>query len=529
MDEILITLSSSNQQFHSLNDAQEFISTNDIVTFLSDVTIVEPVVINKKCTIDLGGHFMFISIPSAITIKNGIEVEFLNGKIQTLSSDQLEDAIIVQGSKTKLYLESTLEISTRGTAVHARKRGTAVVNGALVSSTGTQPTIYVDDENSSLVVESGFVESYEKTAIVARSGSSVVINGGEIHTESNGLVPETTYPSIRVEGRNSSIMMNGGTVFSPKTAAVVMESASNFEMHDGEIYSHSEDYIPVEIKNANTSFKMYGGFLHSPRTSAILSSGLNYDESHSIQMIEGKMGGVGPLVKIAGSGDHDILFSGGEVKGILPQEYIATGYVISDIKDDEGYAPIILKTWVDKPVSATDSSNLDSTIDLQSLDTPYDSDLDTTEPLESSDINPFDTDIDESGNYTFSDSNPFEDDTSSMLTYDTFTAPDDNIDTYSTFSEIPPNYSSSLQCPPPPPPPPRKIVYNSSVNITHKIYIYNSPSRKHVICEWRGALGVLSGGYYSYSGEEFAMVKFRVPGSGATATGYVPVYDISHP
>lgn len=498
MDEILINLSSSNLLFHSLNDVQEHISTNDLVSFATDVTVTEPVVISKKCTIDLGGHFMFITIPSAITVKGGVEVSFVNGKIQTLSSEQIEDAIIVQGSKTVVNFDNTLEMSTRGTAIHVRRRGCAVIDGALISSTGSQSTIYVDDEKSVLKVKSGSIESYEKSAIVARASSSLEIDGGEIHTESNGLIPETSYPSIVVSGRYTSLVITDGLVFSDKTAAISVDSSAKLEIYGGEIYSHSSDYIPVEIRDPNTSFKMYDGFLHSSKTSAILSVGLEFGESHIIQMLGGKMGGVGQLIETAGPGDHDILLSKGTVKGDVPQKYIATGYVVSDIKDDEGYAEIILKTWTDK---STTSSVVSTTNDDKE--------------------NPFDL-----------DENPFDFSQSAM----NFNNVPDDFEEHPfepgyvpMVPPVPPTYSSIPRPPKPRPPKPQPIIYNSSVNINNTVYIYNTPSRKQKITEWKGALRILNGGFFSPSGEEFAMVKFRVPGSGSTATGYVPVCDISHP
>lgn len=538
MDEVIITISSSTKEFHSLNEVfdSDRLHTGDIVTLHTDVTIGKQVVITKKCTIDLGGHFIFIPIPAGILVKNGVQVNVINGKIQTLSSEQIEDAIIVQGSKTNLVLENTLEVSTRGTAIHVRKRGNLTVDGARVSSTGSQPTIFVDDYDSSFKMNDGTIASYEKSAVVVRSGGFAEVFGGDIYTESNGLIPETTYPAVVVDGKDSKFVLDGGNIFSEITHAVTVQSSSSLEAKSGQIYSYSDDYPVVEVKDGYTSFKVSGAAVYSTKRSAIMSSRMEFGDVQTIQMTDGKVGAVGDILHIAGPGDHDILFSGGKVKGELPQKYIATGYVVSDIKDDEGYAPIILKTWTNPedvepvfPGAGDDPDVVPPVVEENPFDQIHDPDVNTDNVAFPNAYSvPVSSEVDlppePSTSYLANDMYPpVEEIETKQVNYYHRTEPH--------ISPIPPAYTVPCNYDPPKPPMPenKPVIYNSSVNIRHKTYIYNTPSRKQVIAEWRGALTIFTGGYYSAAGEEFAMVKFRVPGSGKVAIGYVPVYDLSHP
>lgn len=556
MSEKGITISSSSNKYDTLLDVMESgkVKSGDTITLHEDVTIGHQVVINKKCTIDLNGHFIFVPINGGLLVKDGVAVTFDNGKIQTLSNEIIEDAIIVQGIRTELILGSKLEVSTHGTAIHTRRRGKLTIQGGSVRSTGSQPTIYVDDPGSSLLMDEGVVASYEKSAIVIRNGSSAIINAGSIYTESNGLIPETTYPAMIVNGQDSSLIVNGGSIFSEHTRAITVQASAYLEVNGGTVYSQNENFTTIELQNGNTSFKMTEGWVYSSKYSAILANKTEVGSVQSAVFLGGKVGAKGDVIQIADKGDHGITFEEGTlVKGNLLQKFIAPGFVLSDIVDDSGYAPIILKTWTstdDKNTSfpVDDSNPFDKLTPLdkddfipgsfESLipeDKPQDPDLAEPIPFPPEDI---------AGDTSYVNSNP------------------ENSYIPNESSNVLPDSPSDVHvdpvCPPPVPPVPPvpecgpmdprpqpgpapgpdtdlgpedvpHIIYNSSVNIKHKIYIYRTPSRKTVIAEWKGALTVVDGEYFSPLGEEFARVRFRMPGSGKLATGYALVYDISHP
>lgn len=535
MDEARIKLSSSEKEFSTLNEIfdSDRVHNGDIITLLTDVTIGKTVTIGnaKRCVIDLNGHFIFIPITAGILVKGAADVKFINGKIQTLSSEQIEDSVIVQGSKTVVTLGENLEVNAFGTAVHVRKRGRLIVEDAIIKSTGTQPTIYVDDAYSILDVNRGSIASYEKSAITVRTEGTVNIHGGEIYTESNGLVPENTYPAVLINGKDSSLKLNDGKVYSVKTPAARIEAAGYLEINGGEMYTVSKNYPAVEMQNGYSSFKMSGGHLYATQTSTILSNMMDYGDLQNIQVTGGRVGAYKNIIHIAGSGDHGILFSGGAVKGELPQSYIAPGYVVSDIKDEEGYAPIILKTWT----SATDVSPIfpGAGFDPDVPDDPFNKvpDSDMFNP------NPFDQ---------IGYVNTLPDNHDSMENVkplppvkpdpnDPF-APPGLPDDYIIPVPVPDDFK-----PDEPDHKPddgsddsgddsgndnKKKYINTSVNIRRKIHIYRNPSRKNVITEWRGALTIVEIGYFSPDGEEYALVKFRIPGSGKVSIGYSLVEDI---
>lgn len=537
--DIRIKISSSEKEFDSLNEIFDSgrIHSGDTVTFLTDVTIGTTVSINKKCIIDMNGHYLFIPIPSGVIVKNGVAVRFTNGKIQTLSADQQEDAIIVQGSKTILTLDESVEVDTRGTAIHARKKGQLILCGAKVRSTGSQPTVYVDDAYSSMTMNGGIVASYEKSAIVIRDEGVVVINDGEVHTESNGLVPETSYPAVVVCGKGTKLDMFNGCIFSEKTTAVQIEDAGEFVIHDGTVYTKSNDYTAVAVNGSNSCFKMETGWVYSTKASAILANKMDYGDVQTVSVLNGKVGSSDRVVIVAGPGDHGVLFSGGSVKGYLDPSFVAPGYVVSDIVDEDGYAEIILKTWTSPEDVSPIFPNASADPDVN--DNPFDPVFD---PEVNVDVIPFPP--------ASIGGDPIEG-TASKVVLSTVELPMpyppiDNPDPYAPsdnsvapefpvpvptdYEPIPEPGPAPFPGPIPPAPHDNGIVYNSSVNIRHKIQIYNTPSRKHPIAEWRGALTIVSGGYYNKpDGDEYAMVKFRVPGSGSISTGYALVYDLAHP
>ena len=550
-----VLLSSSNREYSNIQDGLAACGarSGETIKLLEDLTIGHQLVINKKCTIDLDGHFIFVPITGGLLIKDGVEVTFTNGKIQTLSSDAIEDAIIVQGVRTTLILTDTLEVATHGTAINVRRRGNLVVDGGSVKSTSKQPTICVDASGSTLTMNSGVIASYEKSAIVVRNGGVATINDGRVYTECDGLIPEDCPPAILVNGPDSKITITGGTVSSQNTKTITAQAGAEIEISGGTVYNQNENYTAIELENGNTSFKMTGGWVYSTLNSVILSNKMDIGGVQNIVVTEGKLGAKGDVLMTPGMGDHNILFDGGVfVKGRLPQDYIAAGYVLSDVKDEDGYAEIILKTWVqetpdeDRPLDpdiipefGEDDSNPFSSLIPPDPDEfvgipyadqippylPQDPDLDQPIPFPPEDIagntrfinaNPenayiVDAEIrlpDEPDKNLVPDVDPEDDGSKTTPDSETSTDPvNPNTDDTTSDDEI--------------------RVLLKSINVRNKIYIYRTPSRKFTIAEWRGALNIYSGSYYSSTGEEFVLVTFRIPGSGRVSTGYVPAKDVS--
>ena len=541
MDKVRIVIASTGEEFDSVSKAfnPDVYKSNDTITFLTDATVDAPITIAKKCTIDLGGHFLFVPMPAAITVKNSVAVTVFNGKIQTLSSEEIEDVIVVQGSKTELILGQDLEIDAFGTSVHVRRKGGLIVDGARVRSRGSQPTVYLEDEISTVTTYSGEIASYERSAIVDRTGGTIHVVGGSIRTESNGLVPESTYPAILVDGQKSELIVDGGEIFSVKSPALRAQSVSTVLVNGGTIYTNSDNYNAVEIQDGYTKLTMSDGWIYSTKTSAILTNEMEYGDVQTIQIKNGKVGGHRSVFHIAGSGDHCILVSGGMVKGHLPQKYIATGYVVSDIKDDDGYAKIILKTWANPDDQTPVFPDVDDKLEENPFDAVIDRDTQEVLPFPPANI-ASDESVQDSDNVILEYTAPAP---YPPMPVDPYAPP--TIDDYTVLPIE--NYSSEM-CPPVPPAPgpmpqpgprpgpcpgPRQkdvnnMLHDSSINIRRPIYIYKTPSRKTVITEWKGALTIVSAGYYNRpDGDEFAMVKFRVPGFGRITTGYALVYDLS--
>lgn len=384
MSDSRITISSSEFEYVNLFELFESndLRSGDAILLHGDSIIEDPVVITKNCTLDLNRCTLTISTPAGLLVKGGANVVVVNGFIETSFDNDTYDAILVQGSKTTLVLESNLSIDTLGTAVHARRRGNIVVNGATVRSAGQSPTIRVDDSDSSLTMNLGVLDSYESNVLTLRNGGSAVVHSGDILTESSE-------PAIVVNGQESKFTMNSGTI--------VCSCDEVVNLQDG--------------------------------ASSVLCS----------------------EVVVLGHQLGDDVYLQSESNNILGLDNTIDSEEIADVSVEE--------TLVEE--------NIESTFVETEIQEISES-VETLEIIEETMESSIDSETSE------------------------------NLDTIS----------------------------NLSVNATQKVNIYKSPSRKHLIASWRGALTILSRGYTNASREEFVLVKFKVPGSGKFATGYVFVEDI---
>lgn len=177
----IITKTSSDQKFSSLVDMFESkqVATNDTISIQTDVTLEAPLVINKKCTIDLCGNTLFVDAKNNIIIKNGVEVTLVNGEVRTTDAFEDDAAVIVQGSRTVLCVGANVNIITSGTSIIVRKKGKCILDSATVccSSTSDQPAICVEDTDSQLVINAGVIRSLGETAVTTLADDTLVING----------------------------------------------------------------------------------------------------------------------------------------------------------------------------------------------------------------------------------------------------------------------------------------------------------------------------------------------------------------
>lgn len=384
MSDSRITISSSEFEYVNLFELFESndLRSGDTILLHGDSIIEDPVVITKNCTLDLNRCTLTISTSAGLLVKGGVNVVVANGFIETSFDNDTYDAILVQGSKTTLVLESNLSIDTLGTAVHARRRGNIVVNGATVRSAGQSPTIRVDDSDSSLTMNLGILDSYESNVLTLRNGGSAVVHSGDILTESSE-------PAIVVNGQESKFTMNSGTIVCSCDEVVNLQDGAS-----------------------------------SVLCSEVVVSGQQLSDDVYLQL---------------------------ESNNILGLDNTIDSEEIADVFVEE--------TLVEENIESTFVET-----EIQEI----------SESVETSEI--------------------FEETMESSIDSET----SENLDTIS----------------------------NLSVNATQKVNIYKSPSRKHLIASWRGALTILSRGYTNASREEFVLVKFKVPGSGKSATGYVFVEDI---
>lgn len=480
MSKTRIKISSLEQEFDSLNSVFKSgkLKLGDTISLLTDVVVDSPVIIDKTCTLDLGGNILFVTVSNGITVKGGATVGIDNGDIQTLCDSAINDIIVSQGSKTEVMLRNNLYVNTNGTAIHARKRGNFIIEGASIQAIGDSSTVCIDGDASTVVVNSGFIKSFLNSAISVRNGGLAIINGGTIQSDASAEIPKDVHPAIIINGDQSKVIVNDGSIFADNSIAIQEQAGSTLEVNSGTIYNKSNTWPAIELNERNTAFKMIDGHVYSTQSYAFLANKTEVGYVQSIEVTGGRVGSGGKVVLTAGKGDHGVIFSGGSVKGDIEKSYLAEGYVVSDIKDDEGYAKIIRKTWEgdsdDSPVVFDDSPKMD---DLQDL-------------------------LVEGSNIAVVPNIPEPIATS--------------LDTLPESVELDlPNVEVT-----------NHLHIDSSVNIKHKIYIYRTPSKKSMHIEWIGALTVLNDRRINSDMDEFILVKYKLPGSGRTSTGYVILQDI---
>ena len=288
--------------------------------------------------------------------------------------------------------------------------------------------------------------------------------------------------------------MNDGKISAYDSVAIKEYAGGSVEVNGGEIFNKNNMWPTIELSDNFTSFKMTDGHVYSTGSYAFMA---NFTEVGSVQSVEvtgGKVGASGDVVLVAGKGDHGVVFSGGSVKGNLNSKYLKEGYIVSDIKDDEGYAEIIVKTYENNDADYEVSDTLESFVH---------------EVVTNPDFLPTSPE-----NYTSVSVNIVSDEP-----IDLPNSPEEVSDLILESEDIEElNQSETIHD--------HHSLENTSIIIRNKVYIYRVPSKQFKMTEWQGVLNIIECNYYDPDGKEFAFVRFKLPGSGKISTGFVVVDDI---
>lgn len=508
MAETRIKIARLEQEFDSLNSVMKSgkVKAGDTILLLTDVVIDELTVIDKNCFIDLCEHFIFVTLAGGLTVKGGVSVTFDNGSIQTLSDTQIEDAVISQGSKTSVMFGPHLYVETNGTSIHARKRGGVIIDGTVIKTIGDQCAVLVDDAFSSVEINDGVITSFLNSALSVRNGGSAIINGGTLSTESSANIPEEVRSAIIVNGDSSKVIINDGNIFANNTVAIKELASSYVEINGGQICNKNSTWPTVELSDTSTAFKMTGGHVYSTGSYALMSTVTEIGSTPVVEVTGGKVGSGTEVVLTVTKGDTGVEFSGGSVKGYLKKKYLKEGYVVSDIKDEEGYAEIVLKALEgddDDDDESEDNANevisVSPSVSGRLLpDSPEDT---LPKPQESvADLS-------------------YLPDSPEVVVPEVYELPSEHLPNIEPIEESEKESSDSKTHD-------HESLKNISIVIRRKIYIYRVPSKQFKMAEWSGVLNIIDCKHYDADGHEFAFVSFKLPGSGKFSTGYVLVDDI---
>lgn len=325
--------------------AQNLLLTDvDCIELTSDISIEDPLELSKNVKIDLNGYTLTIPIHDGVSIVSG-DVLIENGTIVTSSSDPIS----VLNYETILTLGDNLKINSSQCAIHIKRRGKVIVDGADMMSTGDYAAIFVEGfgsakDNSKLVVKSGNIVSKDHVAVSATKGGSIEVIGGYIETQCNPENRDNAHSAIHVSGGRSSLTIEGGDVYSEHTSSVSVADGAKFSITNGTATSDSKNYPSINLYDDGTSLEMYGGQIKSLGCDGIFCENISTYHALSVVIHDGlievpsnkklvtyDIRSQEPLVKIFGGLFH----------GKMNPSHIPEGYAAEIL--DNGYTKVSLR------------------------------------------------------------------------------------------------------------------------------------------------------------------------------------------
>lgn len=354
------------------SDIAQNLLLNDVkvIELTSDVTVEDPIEISKNVKLDLKGHTLAIPIHEGMSITSG-EVSIENGTIITASSDPIS----VINYETSLTLGDNLKVNSSQCAVHIKRRGRVINDGADIASTGEYSAIFVEGfgsakDNSTLIVKSGNIVSKDHVAISATKGGTVKVLGGYIETQCNPEDRKDSHSAIHVSGARSSLIVEGGDVYSEHTSAVSIAEGAKFLLTGGTVVSDSKDHPSVNLYDDGTSFEMTGGSVKSLGCDGIFCESIETYHSLSVTIHDG-------LVEVPSnkklvtydirSQEPSVNIFGGLFHGKMNPSHIPEGYAAEIL--DNGYIKVGVRPEGDSDDNQNTSGSEDSNSGKQEQDT----------------------------------------------------------------------------------------------------------------------------------------------------------------
>lgn len=351
-----------------LNDVQ-------VIELTSDVIIEDPIEISKDVKLDLKGYTLAIPIHDGLSIVSG-EVVIENGTIVTASSDPIS----VINYETSLTLGDNLKVNSSQCAIHIKRRGKVINDGADIISTGEYSAIFVEGfgsakDNSTLIVKSGNIVSKDHVAISATKGGTVKVLDGYIETQCNPEDRKDSHSAIHISGARSSLIVEGGDVYSEHTSAVSIAEGAKFLLTGGTVTSDSTNHPAVNLYDDGTSLEMFDGHIKSLGCDGIFCENISTYHSLSV-IIHGGLVEVPSNKKLitydVRSQEPLVEIFGGLFHGTMNPSHIPEGYAAEIL--DNGYIKVGVRPEGDSDDNQNDSGSEDLNSGNQEQDTNSDED-----------------------------------------------------------------------------------------------------------------------------------------------------------
>lgn len=315
-----------------------------------------------------------------------------------------------------------------------------------------------------------------------KGGANVTFVNGRICT----VFDNTSEGVLVVQGSGTVVTLGSDLILNASEAYLNVRKRGHLNIDGASVISTGSSPT-ILVEDPGSQFSISQGDVLSQSTSAI-----EVRNSGSVLIHGGKVGSSNadtPLILSSDLEASDVQISGGFLRGTILPQVLSDGLSLSHECNDEGYCEVISAL---EHVSIEDMEVAGNFHDLES------------------------SGIDDSFESTF------EEPTDSSESISLEVAECDALDSERICTETSDNLEQSLNVEVTTP----CGFTASSVNIKKKIQLYRTPSRSKAIATWRGALTIVEIGHTSPSGEDFGLVKFRIPGSGVVSTGYALVEDL---
>ena len=224
------------------------------VDLAADMTLSEPLTLDKDTVLDLGGHTLSGTGNGYLLTANGAKLTLKNGNInvakRVAQAENGGEVIVESGNYVSndsafAAIGAGSKITFKNGSISAREGGLLAFDGATVQ------------------IDNGHVECSDNFTIATngtsgRGGNTIVMNGGELvgHIQSAGYEACGIYIA-----NNDSFEMNGGSIVADGGCGILMR-AGNVVINNGNIEAKTGSHVPGWVGDNKTKMSASAVIYH---------------------------------------------------------------------------------------------------------------------------------------------------------------------------------------------------------------------------------------------------------------------------